>query len=385
MRRASLHQLMHLAVLFALIARHPALQKAAHGLVDAQRPHLFKRFSLDPDTDTDTQSQQDAIQALRALSFDDRKTRRLSKGKGAGDLNHVPPNSPFLTNDAGPGPGTGQVGSGAGSGTGSRPETTHNDDIIHEFDHADNEAYDDIVWYDGPHRDDEDEHQHEHENGDSEEEFIEEDHHHGHEDHIDLVLQMSEDGQEIQVVGQEVHHHGHEDHADFQMQVVDDHGQQMLVVSDSDAEHAPQLVMLQSDDGAGSVAGVDWNDQLTRLDPHEHGQTHDRESSGTFQHSGADKLTGTITTKEFCLRLKHECESTCREFRAKVEHISVTCEAGSVAELLFWGKCCQIGQEHRVQKDSTKLQADLVEEHVRWQQQRHQVQMQHEQEYGQRH
>lgn len=363
-----LHQLFHLLVLLALITRPPG--RTSGGLVDAQRANLYKRSSPDlQDTGAETHNrQQRAIEGLRALSSEetgdeDKKTRRLSKGKTAGDLlNHVPPSS---ANN--PDPVTGlKVGSSPGTSTGARTETGsettgNEDDIVHEFDHPDNEAYGDIVWFDGPHREDEGEPEHEHNDDD-------------HQD-FEIVRVDHEDHEHYQMV--EHHQDGHEDRYDVQMQIVEDEDgeNQMVMFQQVEDPDSPQLILMGDDEGTESDTGADQDGQLILQE-----NSHDQ-SSGTIQHS--DTETVTITVQEYCLRLKRECESTCREFRERLEHLSVTCEAGSVAELLFWGKCCQIGQEHRVPTYSTRRQEDPLEQHMRWQQQRHQKQLQFERENGQ--
>ncbi|KAG0298456.1 hypothetical protein BGZ98_000206, partial [Dissophora globulifera] len=210
----------------------------------------------------------------------------------------------------------------------------HEGDIIHYFDHADNEAYDDIVWYDGPHRDDEDEHGH----GDS---------HHGYE---------------------EDNHH-YDDHHDEPHESMDPSPRMYKSLLPNFSQHGGAKAQGLSSKGSDPGA------QIAFEDPHQHGHEHSDQDGGGppgggFQHSGAELLTGVISPREFCLRLKHECESTCREFRAGVEYLSTTCAAGSVAELLFWGKCCQIGQEQRTQMMSNRLHAELEEQQSRWRQER---------------
>lgn len=188
-----------------------------------------------------------------------------------------------------------------------KKKTGHEDDIIHEHDHADNDAYDDIIWYDGPHSDDEDEH------GD-----------HHDDDHDD-----------------DHHDEGH-----------DDDDEESTTPPELKAVHQV-LSNLQKLSGTKPKSKSNAKDTGKTPSPSEH--THDEAHDGppgTFHHSGADAIQGSISPTEFCLRLKHECESTCREFKAGVLYISTTCEAGSVAELLFWGRCCQIGQEHRVNAPS---------------------------------
>jgi hypothetical protein len=54
-----------------------------------------------------------------------------------------------------------------------------------------------------------------------------------------------------------------------------------------------------------------------------------------------------------------------------VLHVSTTCAFGSVAELLFWGKCCQIGLVNRKKPSSGR---------VRYQQQNNQEQQQQQQQ-----
>ncbi|KAF9343592.1 hypothetical protein BGX26_005498 [Mortierella sp. AD094] len=307
---------LHLIVLLALLARHSIAPYHGQGLVAAQKKFgFFKQASPDLENIAleTLEKQQQVIENLRALSSPtspsdqeiennkDIKKKRLSKGKDIENLlKAAEAKSPSGTKE-------------------SKKSTGHEDDIIHNFDHADNEAYDDIVWYDGPHRDDEEEHEH----GDEEHE----------EEH---------DG----------YHHDHDEQG---------------VENDMPSEGAKQVQHQEEKTDIKSSP----DSQLTLENPRQYGHS-DHGFTGSFQHSGADILVGPISPIEFCLRLKHECESTCREFRSGVEHLSVTCEAGSVAELLFWGKCCQIGQEHRAHKLSTKLEDDVVDHHILWQQKRHQ-------------
>ncbi|KAF8926531.1 hypothetical protein BGZ52_005486, partial [Haplosporangium bisporale] len=176
----------------------------------------------------------------------------------------------------------------------------HGSDIIHEHDHADNDAYDDIVWYDGPHRDDEDEH--------------------GDDDHDD--------------------HHDHDDDGDDEKQASGKKTSPEVLATLQKLSGTPKSDLERQPVGQGQG----------QLAFQHHGHSEDdtsHENAKVFQHSGADVIASGISPKEFCLRLKHECESTCREFTAEVEHLPTSCAAGSVAELLFWGRCCQIGQEHR--------------------------------------
>ncbi|KAG0264213.1 hypothetical protein BG011_007247 [Mortierella polycephala] len=306
-------------------------------VVAAKRSLFFKRNIPNPEQVlADTHKAQQVVADLRALSSsasrmdatadkriesDTQKIKRLSKGNSIEDLlrdiTKEPPS--FLSSTLLPEPQEGSITEATEKRSSnkknkkkkkSKGEETkdkkkksigYEDDIIHEHDHANNDAYDDIVWYDGPHRDDEDEHGDEH--GD---------------DHGD-----------------------HDDHDD------DDHN----VFGGHEEPEAPSN--LQNFGGA---------------------RARNSGGTGTFHHSGADILEGTISPQEFCLRLKHECESTCREFVSQVEHLPMTCEAGSMAELLLWGRCCQVGQENRAQRQEARQHADLEEKHVRWQHKRHQAQ-----------
>ncbi|KAF9366429.1 hypothetical protein BGX34_003050 [Mortierella sp. NVP85] len=321
MQTVVLHQV--LLVLLALIIGH-------FGLVDAQKRPLFRRFSLDPqDTSPETDLRHHVLEAFMGLSSSDsqaldgdKNTKRLSKRKGTGDLSsdHVPPNSPSSTNDD---PDLGvQVESGSEAEAWTESKIGHGYDITHEFDHHNNVAYDDIVWYDGPHRDDEDVHEHEREHEDEDEQEDEQEHEHEHDHEHTFIIQDEEGNYEI--IQEDHHHHDHgEDHVDMVMQVLDDGSQFVMYPGEMATDDSP-------DDDSDAISGDELGHPLVS-----HG------GSGPI-------LSRTITTKDFCQRLKHECESSCREFRAAVEHLSLSCNAGSIAELLFWGRCCQIGQEHRV-------------------------------------
>ncbi|KAF9322982.1 hypothetical protein BGZ91_003906 [Linnemannia elongata] len=233
--------------------------------------------------------------------------------------------------------------------------TGHEDDIIHEHDHADNDAYDDIVWYDGPHRDDEDEH------GDGHD-----DHHDDHDDDHDDDDHHDEDHHDGEIHFDEDHHYDDEDHrnsnqdrskakqSEIGVNNYDDRveggtGSESLETTignmstnKNNNNHLQQRI-LNADDNSN-------NPSMPSSYQHQHDYA--KETGGgrdpmVFHHSGAEVLVGPISPVEFCLRLKHECESTCREFRSQVIHVSTTCAFGSVAELLLWGKCCQVGQTNR--------------------------------------
>ncbi|KAF9108993.1 hypothetical protein BGX27_008147 [Mortierella sp. AM989] len=269
------------------------------GLAVAQKDFgFFKQASSDVvKAASETLEKQHVLENLKALSSPSDQKIDADDREGVEDLLKAEmANSPSA-----PSPSSSKGADEKAGVKDNKKSSGHEDDIIHEYDHADNDAYDDIVWYDGPHRDDEDEHEHEDEH---------DDHHH------------DEDVEEN--------------------------------TSDEKTDHAQQ---------SNPSAQLDLQDSHQ----HEHSDNDNGGSKNSFQHSGADILIGVISTQEFCLRLKHECESTCREFKSGVEHLSITCETGSVAELLFWGKCCQIGHDHRIRTISIKLDDELANQHVRWQ------------------
>lgn len=178
------------------------------------------------------------------------------------------------------------------------------------------------MWYDGPHGDDQDVHEHEQEHEDEDEQEDEQEHEHEH-DHEHAFIIQDEDGN-YEIIQEDHHHHDHdEDHVDMVVEVLDD-GSQFVMYPGEMTDDSP-------DDGSDAISVDELGHPLVS-----HGG------------SGPDILPGTITTKDFCQRLKYECESSCREFRAAMEHLSLSCNAGSIAELLFWGRCCQIGQEYRI-------------------------------------
>ncbi|KAF9373696.1 hypothetical protein CPB97_000374 [Podila verticillata] len=287
-------------------------------LVTAQKLPFFRQKQLPIDPEAARREQQ-AVDALHVLSSSspptyqqesldsENKQKRLSKGKGM-DLLAVEASHASSSEASGEAKEQHDITNpdikSPKDNKKPRKASGHASDIIHEHDHADNDAYDDIVWYDGPHRDDEDEHGY--------------DDHNGHHDHDDD--ENEEEGEEKQAPGKKT---SPEVLANLQ---------QLSGTPKSDLEK--QLV----------------GQAQRQLAFQQHGHTEDdtsHESAQVFQHSGADVIASGISPKEFCLRLKHECESTCREFTAEVEHLPTSCAAGSVAELLFWGRCCQIGQEHR--------------------------------------
>ncbi|KAG0076780.1 hypothetical protein BGZ93_003886 [Podila epicladia] len=364
-------------------------------LVTAQKLALFKQTYV-PNQEAARREQQ-AVEALHALSSSssspptsdqqdstldpEKKKKRLSKGKGIQDLLAAVEASHASSASA----------SSSDSGKESKEQDSnknpdikvlkvnnkpkkasgHEDDIIHEQDHADNDAYDDIVWYDGPHRDDEDEH-----GDDDHDDNHDDDHHHDHDDDDD-------EEEEEQAKEKQTSNKTPEVLANLQK-----------------LSGTPKSGLEEQGQGQGQGQG-----QLVFLNDHDHHTEDDSSHEGAkaFQHSGADVIASGISPKEFCMRLKHECESACREFTAEVEHLSTSCDAGSVAELLFWGRCCQIGQEHRqATRDGVKKskkrkitihlnknknvdytegeenaearQRRLIEEHLRSQLKRHQAQ-----------
>ncbi|KAG0298111.1 hypothetical protein BGZ96_002603 [Linnemannia gamsii] len=296
--------------------------------------------------------------------------------------------------------------------------TGHEDDIIHEHDHADNDAYDDIIWYNGPHRDDEDEHGDDHHHDDDhhddehhdEDIHFDEDYHHddeGHED--DESKNNNQDDRQTK-----------QDHVEASNDNDDDQEHQNRVrrgstraepldtTYDMNNNINQQQRILNNNDSPSSTPSAQQNQH-----DHSTGTGTEGGDPTVFHHSGAEVLVGSIAPVEFCLRLKHECESTCREFRSQVLHVSTTCAFGSVAELLLWGKCCQVGlvnrkksssgrvrhqqwQESIALQDSTlpsspdsssategstvseERQEELAQEHLQLQQKRHAAQLQHE-------
>jgi hypothetical protein len=262
--------------------------------------------------------------------------------------------------------------------------TGHEDDIIHEHDHADNDAYDDIVWYDGPHRDDEDEHGDDDHHDDDD--HHEDDHHHEDEhfgeDHYDDEGESTGSSESL------------ENTSDNMSSSISNNPQQQVLNGDSNNI---------TDDTSATPTGHD----------HDHDHAIGQGVTMVYHHSGAEVLVGPISPVEFCLRLKHECESTCREFRSQVLHVSTSCEYGSVAELLLWGKCCQVGQVNRKtssyssppahmprqpqqpiaaqaslsseqqgqqQGNSIERQEELAQEHLQLQQKRHAAQQERKRE-----
>ncbi|KAF9210040.1 hypothetical protein BGZ49_007706 [Haplosporangium sp. Z 27] len=310
------HYLLYLIVLLTLIARNPVVLGHGYGLVTAQKGFaFFKQGSQDlgKSASENSHKNQRVLENLRALrssdssskrsSFDQdpdidgkgEKKRRLSKGKDTGNLLEVVSNAKSTQPD-----GTGKKRTKSKN---KIPKSRHEDDIVHHFDHADNEAYDDIVWYDGPHRDDEEEEEH----GYSDE--------HHEDEHDD-------------------HHHDHNDD--------DESEQDYTMIKGTNHIQYPKE---EKHDIQGSPF-----EQQNPSRQHSHSNYDKSGFTATFQHAGAEIMSGPTLVKKFCLRLKHECEPTCREFRSGIEHLSITCGAGSVAELLFWGKCCQLGQVNRTQQ-----------------------------------
>ncbi|CAO3575049.1 unnamed protein product [Mortierella alpina] len=258
-----------------------------------------------------------------------------------------------------------------------KESTRHVEDIIHEHDHADNDAYDDIVWYDGPHRDDEDEHGHHDETG----------YEHDYDDHID-VEEDDNLHHDYNVVFEETDELGHDGvptRAQHPVEIkpevlanLKNIGGVKPRFSEAGAGSKSESEAERSGAGSGSPAAVQESPFFGQQDLD---TSHDHQGDAkAFHHSGADILEGTISPQEFCLRLKHECESTCREFRSQIVHLPTTCAAGSMAELLLWGKCCQLGQVHRTHKLTATRQVELAEHHVRWQQKRHLAQQELDQQ-----
>ncbi|KAF9564577.1 hypothetical protein EC968_004460 [Mortierella alpina] len=354
------------------------LEGCCLGLAAAQNIPFFRKPGPDP---TAVADEQQVVANLKAMSSSDskppaneksqegtkKKQMRLSKGKSFEDLpvQVVTEGAVLLGTKGGEGKKKAKK-SKKNKNKKEKEKTRHVDDIIHEHDHADNDAYDDIVWYDGPHRDDEDEHGHDDDHG----------YEHDYYDHIDVEEDDS-------------HHHGHEDEEteDLGQDGVPTRAQHPVEIkpevlanlkniggvkprfSEAKAGSKSESEAERSGAGSGSAAEAQGSVPYTQQ---YHSNDHEHQGdAGVFHHSGADILEGTISPREFCLRLKHECESTCREFRSQIVHLPTTCEDGSMAELLLWGKCCQLGQVHRIHKLTTTRQAELAEHHVRWQQKRH--------------
>ncbi|KAF9947844.1 hypothetical protein BGZ72_010225 [Mortierella alpina] len=353
------------------------------GLAYAQNIPFFRKPAPNPAAIAD---EQQVVANLRALSSKTsakeksqggtKKQMRLSKGKGFEDT----PSSIVAESAAAPDikESESKKKTKKAKKNKSKKEkesTRHVDDIIHEHDHADNDAYDDIVWYDGPHRDDEDEHGH-----DNEHEYE-----HDYDDHIDV----EEDDN---------HHHDHEDEetdeegqdgvptrAQHPVEIKPEVLANLKIIggvkprfSEAKAGSESESEAERSGAGSGSPAAAQGSYSYTQQ-PINNNHKH-KGGADVFHHSGADTLEGTISPQEFCLRLKHECESTCREFRSQIVHLPTTCADGSMAELLLWGKCCQLGQVHRKHKLTTTRQAALAEHHVRWQQKRHLAQQELDQQ-----
>ncbi|KAG0353971.1 hypothetical protein BG005_006830 [Podila minutissima] len=380
-----------LITLFLSSLRH--INPGRGTLVTAQKLPLFKKKHV-PDPEAARREQQ-AVEALHALSSSssspptsdqqdstldrEKKKKRLSKGKGIQDLlaaveaSHVSSASASssASGEESKEQDSNKTPNAKASKANKKPKKTsgHEDDIIHEQDHADNDAYDDIVWYDGPHRDDEDEH------GDD-------DHHHDHDDDED------------------------EEEEEEQKEKQASKNTPEVLANLQKLSGTPKSGLEEQGQGRGQ-------EQLVFQNDHDHHTEDDSSHEGAkvFQHSGADVIASGISPKEFCLRLKHECESACREFTAEVEHLPTSCDAGSVAELLFWGRCCQIGQEHRQatgngvkkskkkttihlnksknleytegEKNAEARQERLIEEHLRSQLKRHQAQQEMNQQQPQ--
>ncbi|KAG0339188.1 hypothetical protein BG000_002669 [Podila horticola] len=327
-----------LCLLITLFSSFLHINPGRGTLVTAQKLPFFKQKQPPAASDQAARREQQAVKVLRALSSSssstptsdqqdstldsEKKTKRLSKGKGIQDLlaaveaSHV---SSFPASSSSEASGeepkeqeSNKIPEAKSSKANKKPKMAsgHGGDIIHEQDHADNDAYDDIVWYDGPHRDDEDEH------GD-----------YGHDDHHDDHDDEDEEEDEEEKKRKQASKMTPEVLANLQK-----------------LSGTPNSGLEEQGQGQGQGQG-----QLVFQNDHDHHTEDDSSHEGAkvFQHSGADVIVSGISPKEFCLRLKHECESTCRQFTAEVEHLSTSCDAGSVAELLFWGRCCQIGQEHR--------------------------------------
>ncbi|KAF9937962.1 hypothetical protein BGZ67_000666 [Mortierella alpina] len=361
------------------------------GLAAAQNIPFFRKPGPNPAVVAD---EKQVVANLQALSSTDPKTSadersqkgtkqkqvRLSKGKGFEDLPGNSVAEEAVRPDTKEREGKKKAKKSKKNKAKKEKEATrHVEDIIHEHDHADNDAYDDIVWYDGPHRDDEDEHGHDDEHG------YEHGYEHDYDDHIDV----EEDDN---------HHH------DYEEEEADELGQDGVPTrAQHPVEIKPEVLANLKNIGgvnprfaeakagskseseakrSGAGSGSPAADQGSLSFTQQNINNNHRHQGGAevFHHSGADILEGTISPQEFCLRLKHECESTCREFRSQIVHLPTTCADGSMAELLLWGKCCQLGQIHRTHKLTTTRQAELAEHHVRWQQKRHLAQQELDQQ-----
>ncbi|KAF9945497.1 hypothetical protein BGZ70_003777 [Mortierella alpina] len=355
------------------------------GLAAAQNIPFFRKPASNPAAVAD---EQQVLANLRALSSPDpaadanvesqegmeKKQMRLSKGKGFEELPGNTVTEGAVTPDTKESEGEKKAKKTKKSkktkkGKKEKESTRHVEDIIHEHDHADNDAYDDIVWYDGPHRDDEDEHGHHDEPGyahDYDDHIdVEEDdnHHHDHDDEFEQTDELGQDG--VPTRAQHPVEMKPEVLANLKIiGGVKPRFSEAKAGSESESE-AERSGAAGSGSPAAAQESLPFGQQS--LDA-----THTHQGDAkVFHHSGADVLEGTISPQEFCLRLKHECESTCREFRSQIVHLPTTCADGSMAELLLWGKCCQLGQVHRTHRLTTTRQVELAEHHVRWQQKRH--------------
>ncbi|KAF9432483.1 hypothetical protein BGZ76_010720 [Entomortierella beljakovae] len=171
----------------------------------------------------------------------------------------------------------------------TKKKSAHEYDIVHDFDHLDNESYNDIVWYDGPHRDDEEEH-----SDDYHDDYHHDDIHHDDIHHDDI-------------------HHEEDYYHD------DDHGEDL---GENILDKGTAQIVMQQD-----------------------------HSEKNTPSSKVDHLMGFISTSEICQRLKNKCESDCYEFRSGMGHMSMSCEAASLPELLFWGRCCEIRREKKARSN----------------------------------
>ncbi|KAG0206617.1 hypothetical protein BGX28_002006, partial [Mortierella sp. GBA30] len=335
----------------------PFFKSAASNPVDsAKEQQVLDLKALSSSFSISSTSSSSDSSGLKEIQDDGiKKQKRLSKGKGL--LGAV-----FAERSSSAKKGT-ENPKKKQSKKEKKKNTGHEDDIIHEYDHANNDAYDDIVWYEGPHRDDEDEH------------GYEDDHYHDHDDDHDD--EHDEDDHE-DVDENDGHEHDDEHHVfvnrvpkraqhpvETKPEVLANLKLMGGVRPRTSAEKGSESQSEAEDrrTGSGSLSSATVL-QSVPYAQYEHQHSSDGGASGVFHHSGADILEGTVSATEFCLRLKHECESTCREFQSQIKYLTKTCETGSVAELLLWGMCCQIGYEHRMRKWSTTRHAELAE-HVR--------------------
>ncbi|KAG0003367.1 hypothetical protein BGZ79_001079 [Entomortierella chlamydospora] len=150
--KGHLKYFLYLVVQLVILVKHSITPYHGQGLVVAQKKlGFFKQAPLNLEniaSETLEEQQRQVIEKTRALS-----SQSLLKATEAESLSDS----------------SGTDKNVAGIKESKKP-TGHDDDIVHNFGHTDNEAYGGIVWYDRLHREDEEEHEEQ------------DDHHHDHDD-----------------------------------------------------------------------------------------------------------------------------------------------------------------------------------------------------------